>query len=155
VFEDVYDVVGFVGHEDDGGVGAGGDGEVEVGVAGAGVFQACDPEAVAVALDGDVLVDEDWDLVALEGVDDHGAAHSYVVVAEDGVALGAGEGGEDLGAAVDGVAGGDEGAGSEGDEVSGDEDEVGVRELTRLTTRSRKEGSVYSSMWMSLIWAMR
>ena len=47
------------------------------------------------------------------------------MVAEDGVAEGAGEGGEDLGAAVDGVVAGDEGEGAVGDEVAGEEDEVG------------------------------
>jgi hypothetical protein len=47
------------------------------------------------------------------------------MIAEDGVTEGAGEGGEDLGAAVDGVVGGDEGEGAEGNEVAGDEDEVG------------------------------
>ena len=125
VFQDIFYVVWLVGHEDDGAVGADGDGEVEVGVAGAGVFDAAEPEAGAVALDGDVLVDEDWGAVFLEGVDDEGGAYSYVMVAEDGVAERGGEGGEDLGAAVGGVVGGDEGEGSEGDEVSGDEDEVG------------------------------
>jgi hypothetical protein len=40
VAEYVVDVVGLVGHEDDGAVGAGGDGEIEVGVAGSGIFDA-------------------------------------------------------------------------------------------------------------------
>ena len=126
VEEYVVDVVRLVGHEDDGPVGAGGDGEVEVGVAGSGVFDAAQPDAGAVALDGDVPVDEDRDAVALQSVDDEGPVYSYVVIAEDGVAEGAGEGGEDLGAAMDGVVAGDEGEGAEGDEVPGDEDKVGV-----------------------------
>ena len=45
VGEDVVGVVGLVGHEEDGAVGVGGDGEVEVGVAGAGVVDAAEPEA--------------------------------------------------------------------------------------------------------------
>ena len=53
VGDDVVGVVGLVGHEDDGAVGFGGDGEVEVGVAGAGVVDAAEPEAGAVAFDGD------------------------------------------------------------------------------------------------------
>ena len=59
-----------------------------------------------------------------------GGVEGDVVVAEDGVAEGRGEGGEDLGAAMDGVAAGDEGEGAVGDEVSGEEDEVGARALT-------------------------
>ena len=63
----------------------------EVGMAGAGVVDAAEPEAVAVALDGNVLVDEDGDAVAGESVDDQRRADGDVVVAEDGVAQGRGE----------------------------------------------------------------
>ena len=101
-------------------------------MAGSGIFDAAEPEAGAVALDGDVLVNENGEMIALEGVDDQGRADCYVVIAEDAVAEGAGEGGEDLGAAVNGVGVGDEGEGSEGDEVSGDEDEVGSEVVDAL-----------------------
>src|SRR5260370_20395328 len=60
-----------------------------------------------------------------EGLGHHGGVEGDVMVAEDAVAEGRGEGGEDLGAAVEGVAPGDEGEGAVGDEVAGEEDEVG------------------------------
>ena len=89
VGDDGVGVVGLVGHEDDGAVGFGGDGEIEVRAAGAGVVQAAEPDARAVAFDGDVLVDQDGDAMAGKGVNDHGGVDGYVVVAEDGVAQGA------------------------------------------------------------------
>jgi hypothetical protein len=114
-----------VGHKNDRTVGLGGDGEVEVGMAGAGIQGSTDPEAGAVALDGDVLVDEDGNAVAVEDVDDDAGAEAYIVVAQAAVAEGAGKGAEEFGAAVDGMVAGDGGEGADGDEVSGDEDEVG------------------------------
>ncbi len=45
MLDDGVGVVGFVSHEDDGAVGFGGDGEVEVGVAGSGVVGAAEPDA--------------------------------------------------------------------------------------------------------------
>ena len=45
--DDVVDEVRLVAHEDDGRAGRVGDGEVEVGVAGAGVVGAAEPEVVA------------------------------------------------------------------------------------------------------------
>lgn len=117
--------VWLMGHEDDGGVRVGGDGEVEVGAAGSGVVYAAEPEAGAFVVDGKALVDEDGDVDGFEGVDDEGGADGYVVVAEDSVAEGALDGAEDVGAGVDGVAGGDEGDGALGDEVTGEEYEVG------------------------------
>ena len=126
MLDDLVDVVGLVGHEDDGAGGVGGDGEVEVGVAGAGVVDAAEPEAVGAALDGDVLVDEDGDAEAVERSDDDGRAGGYVVVAEGCVTLGAGEGAEDFSTAVGGVMGDGEGDGAVGDEVSGEEYQVGI-----------------------------
>jgi len=123
--DDLVGVVGFVCHEEDGAVGFGGDGEIKIGVAGAGVVDATEPEPAAAALDGDILVDQNGGVVRGEGLDDRGGAEGDVVVAEDAVAVGSGEGGEDLGAAADGVAAGDEGEGAVGDEVAGEEDEVG------------------------------
>ncbi len=57
-----------------------------VGGAGVGVAQAGEPKALAVALDGDELVDQRGDAVAGEGVEDALGADGDVVVAEDGVA---------------------------------------------------------------------
>ena len=125
VGDDVVGIVGFVCHEDDGTVGFGGNGQVEVGVAGAGVVDAAEPEAVAVAFDGEMLVDQNGSAVRGEGLDNQRAVEGDIVVAEDAVAKGCGEGGEDLGAAAEGVAAGDEGEGAVGDEVAGEEDEIG------------------------------
>ena len=70
VGDDVVGVVGLVGHEDDGAVGFGGNGEIEVGMAGAGVVDAAEPEAVAVAFDGEVLIDQDGGAVGERALDD-------------------------------------------------------------------------------------
>ncbi len=118
--------VGLVGHKDNGAVGVGGNGEVEIRMAGAGVFCAAEPETGAVALDGDVLIDEDGGSVGGEGANDHAGADGDIVIAEDGVAEGAGEGREEFGTAVSGVVGRDKCEGSHGDKVSGDEDEVDI-----------------------------
>ncbi len=58
-------------------------------------------------------------------MNDHGGVDSYVVVAKDGVAQRSGEAGEDLGTAVGCVSSSDEGEGAVGDEVAGEEDEIG------------------------------
>ena len=125
VGDDVVGVVGFVGHQNHRSVRFGGDGEIEVRVAGAGIFDAAEPEAGSSAFDGEVLVDENGGAVGGEGLGDQGAVEGDVVVAEDGVAEGCGEGGEDLGAAVSGVAAGDKAEGAVGDEVAGEENEIG------------------------------
>ena len=109
MLDDGVGVVGLVDHEDDGAVGLGGDGQVEVGVAGSCVVSAAEPDTRAGSFDGDVLVDEDGDSGGAERVDDERGADGDVVVAQDGVGLGGFEGGENLGAAVCGVAAGDEG----------------------------------------------
>ena len=57
VGDDMVCEVGLVRHEEDGAVGFDGEGEIEVGVAGAGVVDAAEPETGAVAFDGEVLVD--------------------------------------------------------------------------------------------------
>ncbi len=122
---DLFDVVGLMTHEDHGGVGAGRDGEVEVGDAGCGVVGAAEPEDVAAALDGAVAVDEDGGSVGLEGADDVFGTDVDVVVAEDAEALGSFEGGEYLGGGAGRLPGDREGQWAAADEVSGDEDEVG------------------------------
>jgi hypothetical protein len=58
-------------------------------------------------------------------MDDHSCVDGDVVIAEDGVAQGSGEVGDDLGAAVGRVPARDEGDGAVGDEVSREEDEIG------------------------------
>jgi hypothetical protein len=123
--DDGVRVVRLVGEKDYRGVGLGRDGEVEVGVAGARVFQAAEPEARAVFLNGDVLVDEDGGAAAGERLYNHVGVDGDVMVAEDGVAQGGGECGGDLGAAVRSVPSGDEGERAMGDEVSGEQDHVG------------------------------
>lgn len=69
-------------------------------MAGAGVLDAAEPEPGTVALDWEVLVDQNRSAMGGEGPDDCGGVIGDVVVAEDGVAEGCGKGGEDLGAAV-------------------------------------------------------
>jgi hypothetical protein len=123
--DDVVGVVGLMGEKDYGGVWVGGDGEVEVRVAGAGVLEATEPETGAVFLDCDIFVDQNGGAVAGEGVGHQGGVEGDVVVAEDGVAEGSGEFGDDLGATIGGVSAGDEGEGAVGDEVSGEQDQVG------------------------------
>lgn len=140
VCENFVGVVGLVRHEEDGAVGFCGDGEVEVGTAGAGVVDAAEPEAVAVSFDGEMLVDENRSAVGGEGLGDQGAVEGDIVVAEDGVAQGGGEGGEDLGAAAERVAAGDEGEGAVGDEVAAEEDEVGVEGVDLLYDALEEEG---------------
>jgi len=125
MLDDVVSEVGLVRHEKDWTVGFGRNGEIEVRVAGAGIFDSAEPEACAVALDGDVLVDENGSAVGGEGFGDHWAVESDVVVTEDGVATRCGEGGKNLGTAMDGVFAGDEGEGAAGNEVPGKQDEVG------------------------------
>ena len=140
VADDVVGVVGGVGHEDAGGVGLGGQGLVEVGDVGAGVGGATDIEAVAGALDGDEVVAEDGNAVLLEGGGDEGAANGDVVVAEDGVTLRTFEGDEDLGAAAGGVAAEGKGERAAGDEVAGEQDEVGVELVDDVDDALEEEG---------------
>ena len=123
----VYDMVGevgFVRHEENGAVGFRGNSQVEVRVAGSGVVDAAEPKAIAATFDGEILVDQNGSAMGCEGLGHQGGAEGDVVVAEYGVAERGGEGGEDLGAAVEGVAAGDEGEGAVGDEVACEEDEV-------------------------------
>ena len=71
MLDDMVGEVGFVRHEKDRAIGFGGNGEVEVGVAGTGIFDAAEPEARAVALDWEVLVDENGSAIGGEGLGDH------------------------------------------------------------------------------------
>ena len=70
MLHDVISIVGLVGHENDRAIGLCGDGKAKVGMAGVGVVGAAEPEAGAVAFDRDILVDQDGDALAGEGMDD-------------------------------------------------------------------------------------
>jgi hypothetical protein len=129
---DMVGEVGFVRHEENGAVGFSGNSQVEVRVAGSGVVDAAEPKAIAATFDGEILVDQNWSAMGSEGLGHQGGAEGDVVVAEYGVAERRGEGGEDLGAAVEGVSAGDEGEGAVGDEVAGKEDEVGGKDVDFL-----------------------
>lgn len=107
---------------------------------GARVVDTAEPEASAVALNRKIPIDQNGSAVGGEGVDDDGGVEGYVVVAEDGVAERRGERGEDLGAAADGVAAGDEGEGAVGDEVAGEEDEVGGKVVDPADDAFEEEG---------------
>ena len=94
--------VGRVAHEDDRAVGIAGDGEVEDRILGARVVHAAEPETLTVALDGDVLVDEERNAGSAESVGHKARADEGVVIAEDTIAEGAGDAGDDLGTVIDG-----------------------------------------------------
>lgn len=122
---DVVGEVGFVSHEDYGTVGFGRDGEIQVRAACAWVVYSSEPETVAFALDRDVLVDENGSAAGDEGLGDQRTVESNVVVAENGVALGSLERGEDFSTAVDGVPARHKCEGTVGDEIAGEQDEIG------------------------------
>ena len=140
MLKDGFDIVGFVGHEDDRGVGLVRNRQVEVGMAGGCVIDSAEPEAVSVAFDGDVLVDEDRDATGGERIDDQGRVDGDVVVAEDCVTKRAGEGAEDFGATMGWVLAEDEVEGAASDEVSGDEDEVGGQSVDLVDDMLDEEG---------------
>ena len=93
VLDDTLDVVRLMAHKDHGCAGIGGNCEVEVGGAGAGIVGTAKPEEIAAALEGEVAVDEDGRSVSLEWTNDVIGADVDVVVAEDAEALGGFEGG--------------------------------------------------------------
>jgi len=140
VGEDIVGVIGLVRHEDDRAVGFGGNGEIEVGMAGAGVVDAAEPEAVAHAFDGEILIDQDRSAIGEEGCSHHGSVEGNVVVAEDAVTQGSGEVGENLGAAMEGVAAGDEGEGAVCDEVAGEKNEIGTEGIDLLYDAFKEKG---------------
>ena len=81
---------------------------------------------LAVAFDPDELVDQDGQAVILHVVADEAAADYGVVVSEDAVALGAGEGAEQGAATGGGFVGDLDRHRAAADEVAGDEQEVGI-----------------------------
>jgi len=121
--------VGAVGHEQDGAVGAVGDGGVQVGHVGYGVVDAAEPEAAAGALDGDVFVDQKRDADGRKDGADGGRAEDGVVVAHDGEALRAVDAVEEACAVLHGVHGEAAAERAVGDEVAGEEDEVGLERV--------------------------
>ena len=140
VGDDVVGVVRFVCHEQDGAVRFGGDGEIEVGMAGAGVFDAAEPEASSPAFDRKVLIDENRRAVGDQGMGDHRGTEGDVVVAQDGVAERSGDSSKDLGTAVNSVATGDKAESSAGNEVAGEENEVGGQGIDVVDDALQEEG---------------
>jgi len=70
--------------------------------------------------------------VGFEDADDGLGAYGDVVIAEDGVTLGRGEGGEDLGAEAGGLDGEGCGARAAADEVASEDDEIGLEGVDAL-----------------------
>jgi hypothetical protein len=138
--DDGVGVVGLVGHKEDGTVGFLGDGEIQVGVAGAGVVYAAEPETGAVAFDGEMLVDENRCVMSSEGFDDKGSVKGDIMVAEDGVPERGGKGGEYLSTAANCVTAGDEGERAVGDEVTGEQDEIGGESINVVDDALKEEG---------------
>jgi hypothetical protein len=122
---DLVGEVGFVGHQDYWTVGFSRDGKIQVRPACTGVIYAGEPDTIAFALDGGVLVDENGCAVGGEGLGYQRTVESDVMIAEDGVAVGSLERGEDFGTAVDGVPTREISEGAMGDEVARKQDEVG------------------------------
>ena len=125
VVGDAVGVVGLVRHEEDGCVGGCGEGGGEVGLLGGEAVDAAKEEVLVVSFEADVLVDEQGQAVGFEVAADDAGADERVVIAEDAVTQGTGEGGEQLGAAGGGGERDGEGHGAAGAEVAGDEDEIG------------------------------
>ena len=123
MLDDGVDEVRLVAHEEYGGVGRAGDGRIKIAVAGAGVAGAGEPEVVAAAFDGEVVVDQDGGPMVLESVDDVLGAYGDVVIAEDGIALRGGDALEDFGTEAGCPEGDGGGARASADVVAGEQDE--------------------------------
>ena len=133
-------VVGGVGHEEDRTARSIGDGEGEIGDVGSGIGGSTDGERISAAGEVDEAVSEHWDTAACEGPCDESRADGDVVISEDGEAAGAAQGGEDLGASVGGVVGGDERKRTARDEVSREQDEIGGEGVDAADDAFQKEG---------------
>jgi len=138
--DDDVGIVGLVDHKEYWAVRFLGDGEIQVGVAGAGVVCAAEPETRTVAFDGEVLVDENRYVMSSEGFDDKGSVKGDIMVAEDGVPERGGKCGEDLSTAANCVTTSDEGEGAVGDEVTGEQDEVGGESINVVDDALKEEG---------------
>jgi hypothetical protein len=142
MLHDMVGEVGFVAHEDawlvD--VDVGRDGEIEVGVAGAGVVGAGEPKEITAAFEGDVAVDEDGGAVGFQGRDDVVGADVDVVIAEDAEALRGFELGENFGTNAGSVPGDGKLAGAAADVVAGDEDDFGFEAVDLFDNAFEEEG---------------
>jgi len=132
MLHDGVDEVRLVAEEDDGRVGVGRNGEIQVTGGRSGIAGAGEPDVGVPVLNGDVVVDQDRGSMGFEGLDDLPGADGDVVVAEDRVALRGGEAGEDFGAESGGFAGEGLVAGAAADEVAGDDDEVRLEGVDAL-----------------------
>ncbi len=132
MLHDGVDEVRLVAEEDDGRVGVGRNGEIQVTGGRSGIAGAGEPDVGVAVLNGDVVVDQDRGSMGFEGLDDLPGADGDVVVAEDRVALRGGEAGEDFGAESGGFAGEGLVAGAAADEVAGDDDEVRLEGVDAL-----------------------
>ncbi len=120
-------VVRLMSHQDDGGIGLVGDGLGDVGFAKRDVVNAADDDVGSIALDRNVLVDEQGEAGVLHVVADDAGPYDCVVIAQDPVAFRAGESAEKRGATGSSGERDVDRKGTPGDEVAGDEEEVGVQ----------------------------
>ena len=123
---DIDGEVGLVNHEDDWSIGFFRDGDGEVGLSVGVVVETTEEDVLPFAVDSNVFVNEHGEAVVFHVVTDDAAADGGVVISEDSESLGTGELTEDLGAATGGFVGHFERQGAAADEVSGDEEEIGL-----------------------------
>ena len=140
MLDDCVGVVGFVRHQQHGGVGQRWHGEFKARVGGSGVVDSAEPESRAVALDGHMLVDQDRDAICGERADDERSADGDIVVAKAGVAQRASEGAEDLGTTMGRVVAGKKSERSMGHEVSGKENHVRAEGVDMIDNAFQKRG---------------
>lgn len=133
-------VVGFMCHEDYRGVGKLWHGEVEPRIGGAGVVDSAEPEAGAIAFDSNVLVDEYWNPIGGERLDDQRRTHCGVVIAQAGVPQWAGKGAQDLAAAMYCPLADNKVEGTVGDEVSCEQNHVHGEVVDMLDDALEKRG---------------
>ena len=133
-------VIGFMRHQNDRAIGVGGYGEIDIRAACTEIVRAAQPDAGSVAFNRDVLIDQDGSAVAGEGVDDERRTDRDVMIAEDGVAQGRGQGGENLSAAVGRVCRGDEGERAASDEVTCEKDEIGCEVIDLVDDALEEKG---------------
>ncbi len=132
-------IVGFVCHQQDGGVRVGGNGKVQVRAAEGDIVDAAEKDVRAAVVDANVLVDEQRQAIGLHMVADDAGADDGIVIAEDAEAEGAGEGAEELGAAGRGGKGDIDRHGAAAGEVAGNEQEVGLERVNLMDDAAQKE----------------
>ncbi len=130
--------VGLMRHQEDGAIRCVWYGQVEVGMTGARIVYTCQPEAGTTPYDGKVAVDQERCSVVGESLCDQRCVEGDVVIAQAAVAQGSGKGADYLRAAMNGVIAGDEGDRTVRDEVSGEQDQIGV-ELVDLVDDALEE----------------